>query len=67
MKTNVGTADRIVRITVGLGILAAGFHFKNWLGLVGLLPMLTAVVGICPAYVPFGLNTCRAQSPRQEP
>ena len=58
MKTNVGTIDRIIRVIIGLGILGAGYYFKNWLGLIGIVPLLTAFVGFCPAYLPFGLNTC---------
>ncbi|MCX6954755.1 MAG: DUF2892 domain-containing protein [Verrucomicrobia bacterium] len=58
MKTNVGTLDRIVRTLLGLAILGAGYYFKNWLGLLGIIPILTAIVGVCPAYVPFGLSTC---------
>jgi hypothetical protein len=53
MKTNVGTIDRIIRVILGLGLL-----FKNWLGLIGIVPLLTAFVGFCPAYLPFGLSTC---------
>ena len=58
MKTNVGTIDRFLRVIIGLGILGAGFYFKNWLGLIGIVPLLTAFVGFCPAYLPFGLSTC---------
>lgn len=58
MKTNVGTIDRIIRVILGLGILGAGYYFKNWLGLIGIVPLLTAFVGFCPAYLPFGLSTC---------
>jgi hypothetical protein len=58
MKTNVGTIDRIIRVILGLGILGAGLYFKNWLGLIGLVPLLTAFVGFCPAYLPLGLSTC---------
>lgn len=58
MTANVGSIDRTIRIIVGLAILGAGFYFKNWWGLLGLGPLLTAFVGFCPAYVPFGLNTC---------
>jgi hypothetical protein len=61
MKPNIGSADRIVRIVAGLAILGAGYYFKNWWGLVGLLPILTAVVRFCPAYLPFGINTCAAK------
>ena len=59
MKCNVGKADRVVRIVVGLGLLATGAYFHSWWGLIGLLPLLTAVVGFCPAYLPFGISTCK--------
>lgn len=58
MKTNIGTADRVVRIIAGVAILAAGYFVGSWWGLIGLLPILTAVVRICPAYLPFGMSTC---------
>jgi hypothetical protein len=58
MKTNIGSIDRVIRIIVGIGILGAGFYFKSWWALVSLVPLLTAFVRFCPAYVPFGLNTC---------
>lgn len=58
MKTNVGFLDRVLRAIAGLALLGAGYYFKTWWGLVGLVPLLTAFVGYCPAYVPFGLNTC---------
>ncbi len=59
MKTNIGSLDRLVRILVGLALLGAGLYFKAWWGLVGLVPLLTAVVRFCPAYLPFGLSTCQ--------
>jgi hypothetical protein len=58
MKTNVGTIDRIIRIIVGCAILGAGYYFKSWWGLVGLLPLFTGVFRHCPGYVPFGWSTC---------
>jgi hypothetical protein len=58
MKTNIGCIDRVVRIIAGLGILGVGCYYRSWWGLVGLLPILTAVVRFCPAYLPFGLSTC---------
>ena len=61
MKANVGSIDRIIRIIAGLAILGAGYYFKSWWGLVGLGPILTAVVRFCPAYLPFGLSTCPAK------
>jgi len=58
MKPNVGSLDRITRILAGGAILGAGYYCKSWWGLVGLLPILTGLVRFCPAYLPFGLNTC---------
>lgn len=58
MKTNVGFLDRVIRALIGGAVLGAGYYFKTWWGLVGLVPLLTAFVAFCPAYVPFGLNTC---------
>jgi hypothetical protein len=58
MKPNVGNLDRILRYLVGLALLGTGIYFKSWWGLVGLLPILTATIRFCPAYLPFGLSTC---------
>jgi hypothetical protein len=58
MKTNVGGIDRILRFIVGLALLGAGYYFKSWWGLVGIVPLLTATFRFCPAYLPIGLNTC---------
>lgn len=58
MKTNVGTIDRVIRVILGLGILGAGYYFKNGWGLIGVVPLLTAFFAFCPAYLPFGLSTC---------
>ncbi len=58
MKANIGSIDRTFRVIVGLGILGAGYYFKSAWGLIGLVPLATAVVRFCPAYLPFGLSTC---------
>lgn len=58
MKTNVGGFDRILRYLVGLTLLGAGLYYKSWWGLIGFGPILTATFRFCPAYLPFGLNTC---------
>jgi hypothetical protein len=62
MTKNMGSADRMLRAFAGLVILAAGYYFKSWFGLIGLVPLLTAFVSWCPAYVPFGFSTCRKAS-----
>lgn len=59
-KPNIGTTDRVVRIVAGLGLLAIAFVGPQtpW-GYLGLVPLLTGIVGFCPAYCPLGLSTCR--------
>lgn len=58
MKPNIGSLDRIIRILAGLALLGGGLYFRSWWGLVGLVPLLTALVRFCPAYLPLGLSTC---------
>lgn len=59
MKQNVGSADRIIRMVLGLSIIAWGFIAHNWLGAVGLVPLATGFLRWCPAYVPFGISSCK--------
>jgi len=61
MKPNVGTVDKIARLVVGLVIISVGVYFKSWLGIIGLIPLGTAIVGVCPAYLPLGLSTCKTE------
>ena len=64
MQVNVGGIDRIIRIMVGLLLIAyaipIGFSSTgwNWVGWIGVIPLLTAVFGYCPAYQLFGVSTC---------
>lgn len=61
MKTNVGTIDKVLRIVVGLALLSLFFVLEGqarWWSLVGLVPLLTGVVGICPLYSLLGISTC---------
>jgi hypothetical protein len=60
MKVNEGSLDRAVRIIIGLGLLAMVFTGPRtpW-GWVGLVPLVTGLVGFCPAYAVLGLSTCR--------
>ncbi|MCU7960859.1 MAG: DUF2892 domain-containing protein [gamma proteobacterium symbiont of Bathyaustriella thionipta] len=57
MKANVGSIDRVVRGIAGLAIIGWGVYAQNWWGAVGAVPLLTALISWCPAYVPFGLST----------
>lgn len=59
MKKNIGTLDRILRLTAGGALIAwALFGGPAW-AWVGVVPVLTAFIGFCPAYLPFGLSSCR--------
>lgn len=56
---NEGTLDRVIRVVVGLGILSLAFIGpKTPLGYLGLVPLLTGLVGFCPLYRLLGVNTC---------
>ena len=57
-KTNVGMADRVIRLILAVAITAAGVYFQSWFGLIALVPLVTAFVRWWPAYAPFGLSTC---------
>ncbi|MGL4649961.1 MAG: YgaP family membrane protein [Caldilineaceae bacterium] len=63
MSRNEGTTDRIVRVIVGVAMLALGWmgFVDGWLGTVlqwlGFVPLLTGLVGWCPLYALFGFRT----------
>jgi len=59
MSTNMGTLDRVLRVIVGLGLLAIAFVGPQtpW-GYIGIIPLVTALIGYCPAYRLIGLSTC---------
>jgi sulfite exporter TauE/SafE len=59
MTANVGSIDRILRIILGVVIIAVGFYFQSWWGLIGIIPLATAFMKWCPAYLPFGISTCK--------
>ncbi len=62
MKKNVGDIDRIIRILVGLALLAWYFFAEGpaW-ALVGILPLATGLFTSCPAYSLLGINTCKTK------
>lgn len=59
MTKNVGGIDRVFRAVAGLVLIALVFVGPQtpW-GWIGLVPLLTAAIGWCPAYLPLGLSTC---------
>lgn len=59
MEKNIGGVDRIVRLLIGIVIVALGIYYESWWGLIGLIPILTAIIGFCGLYVPLGISTCK--------
>ncbi len=62
MKCNMGVIDRSIRGLIGISVVSAGFYYQSWWGLVGIIPISTALTGICPAYYPFGISTCKTDN-----
>lgn len=58
-KTNVGTLDRILRVVLGIALIALTLAgtIGAW-GWIGVVPLLTAALSTCPAYTLLGLSTC---------
>jgi len=65
MTKNIGTRDKTIRIIVGIVILALGVWLKSWWGLIGLLPLATAIVGWCPPYSLLGISTCKTDQSQE--
>lgn len=62
-KNNVGSVDRILRIIIGVALLAAwaftgALGNLHWVLLIGIVPIATALMGSCPLYSILGLSTC---------
>jgi len=73
MKANVGSVDKIVRVFLGFAIIGAAVYLQEpwdgWWGAVGIVPILTAIFGFCPAYLPLGISTCctaKTEEPKAE-
>ena len=62
LKTNVGSLDRIIRVVLGVALLAAFFIYPDaayrWLFLIGIVPLATGLMSSCPIYSILGLSTC---------
>lgn len=59
MSANIGTIDRILRIVIGMALISLVFVGPQTLwGLIGIVPLATAVIGFCPAYALLGIRSC---------
>jgi O-antigen ligase len=56
---NIGTADRLIRLVAGLALIALALtgQIGAW-GWIGVVPLATAFLRVCPLYTLLGLRTC---------
>lgn len=57
---NIGKTDKMVRYILAVGLLSLFFVLEGdlkYIGLIGFIPLVTATFGVCPLYIPFGINT----------
>ena len=63
MTCNIGKTDRILRVLSGALLIGVGLYLADnvgiVLGVIGLIPLLTGLVGFCPAYSLFKIDTCK--------
>lgn len=65
MKCNVGhPVDKSIRVILGVVLLSLVFYLEGnirWIGLIGVIPILTVVFGWCPGWAVLGINTCKTK------
>lgn len=61
-KVNEGAADRIIRIVAGVVLIALFFLYPDaswrYWTLIGIVPLVTGLIGTCPIYAMLGISTC---------
>ncbi len=68
MKKNMGSFDRTLRIILAivLGLLIAFGQLKGLgsiiFGIIAIIFIITGLIGVCPLYYPFKINTARRES-----
>ncbi len=64
MTVNMGSIDRLARFAIGLVLIAYAIPIGfaptgwNWVGWIGVIPLATAIFGVCPLYAAIGVSTC---------
>lgn len=58
LKANIGGIDKGVRVLASVAALGLGYYYQSYLGLLGLIPLVTISINWCPLYAPFGISTC---------
>ena len=59
LSRNEGTVDRVLRVIIGITLLSLTVVGpKTMWGYIGLIPLITGLIGTCPIYTIFGMRTC---------
>jgi hypothetical protein len=59
MKKNTRSVDRLIRVVLGVALIIVGVVLKSWWGALGLIPLVTGIVGYCPLYALLRTSTNR--------
>ena len=63
LPNNEHPMERVARVVLGVGLLSLLFVGpKTWLGLIGIIPLATGLLGSCPIYTLFGISTCKIKA-----
>lgn len=62
MSNNVGKIDKSLRVIIGLAIITYGIIEQSLLGIIGLIPLMSALMGWCPLYSILGISSCSLQN-----
>lgn len=63
MQCNIGKTDRIIRVVAGVALIGWAIASGNAWGYIGIIPLLTAAVGLCPLYSMLGIDTgCKTKN-----
>jgi multidrug efflux pump subunit AcrB len=57
MEKNIGESDKVFRWAGGLAIIIIGLAAKSWWGIIGIFPIILAIIGTCPVYLALGIST----------
>lgn len=55
---NEGTVDRVLRVALGIALLLVAVTGRGVWGYIGVVPLLTGLMGSCPLYSVLGISTC---------
>lgn len=62
MNANIGTVDKAIRLVLAAVFFSLFFFLQGdlkWIALIGIVPLVTALVNWCPLYAIFGVKTCK--------